>query len=51
MNEGRLTFGTRARNFGVPPIVHGLAEVSEGAGGNHRRYLGHEGVVLSLAGG
>ena len=35
---------------GVAPVVHGLAEVPEGAGGNHRCYLGHEGVVLPLAG-
>ena len=35
---------------GVPPVVHGLAEVPEGAGGNHRRDLGDEGVVLPLAG-
>ena len=36
--------------FGVAPVVHGLSEVPEGAGGNDGGDLGDEGVVLPLAG-
>ena len=49
-NAGRLVLGDPGPEFGVPPVVHGLAEVPEGAGGNNGCYLGDEGVVLPLAG-
>ena len=45
-----LGFWDPCPEFGVAPVVHGLSEVPEGAGGNHRCYLGDEGVVLPLAG-
>ena len=50
VNARRLVFWDPGPEPGVAPVVHGLAEVPEGAGGNHRRDLGHEGVVLPLAG-
>ena len=50
MNAGRLVLGARGPEAGVAPVVHGLAEVPEGAGGDDRCYLGDEEVVLPLAG-
>ena len=34
VNIRRLTLGTRALRFGIPPVVHGPAEVHEGAHGD-----------------
>ena len=50
VNARRLVLGARARRLGVAPVVHGLAEVPEGAGGNNGCDLGDEGVVHPLAG-
>ena len=50
MNAGRLVLGDPCPEGRVAPVVHGLAEVPEGAGGDDRCHLGDEGVVLPLAG-
>ena len=50
MNCRRLSLGIPGPQVGVPPVVHGPAEVHEGAHGDAGRDLGDEGIVLPLAG-